>query len=104
MSVKQHEKHLFGFVIWSSFHRVRVWGESWEEGSMGMLHLCMLGLNFILGLILIIFCFLFWGMIMYNNEFKTKEDNNWTKDKFNHNIYLWRLRLLIIMHKCGDEK
>ena len=47
-----------------------------EEGSMVMPHLCMPWLNFILGLILIIFCFLFWGMVMFDNEFKTKENKN----------------------------
>ena len=67
-----------------------------------MPHLCMLWLNFILGLILITFCFLFWGLGMYGNEFKTKENKNETKDKFNHNIYLWRLRILITMHRCGE--
>ena len=40
------------------------------------------------------------GNVWY--EFKTKENKNETKDKFNHNIYLWRLRILITMHRCGE--
>ena len=29
LSFEQHEQHSFGFVIWSSIHRVWGWGESW---------------------------------------------------------------------------
>ena len=28
------------------------------------------------------------GIVMYDNEFETKENNVWTKDKMNHNRYM----------------
>ena len=55
-------------------------------GNIILLQLCVLWFNFILGSNFILFCFCFLGIVMYDNEFETKELKFEPRIKLNHNI------------------